>query len=125
MFDKRVVHEAIMLSLATGSNSVSGARDSIKGEDSIISLLIHDIFGGDIMKSQSRKRWHFYNLINGERIDFARRTIKKPVKTVVMSDVQSSPEETQQFVDVTDYSIFTQQFIRIFEEITGLRKPLD
>ena len=71
MFNKNVVYEALKRSvtsdpdkrLKTGNNSIE--------QDSLISLLIHDIFGGEILKTHTKKNWHFYNRIDGERVDFA------------------------------------------------------
>ena len=63
MLNKNVIYEALKRSLTPDP-----------GQDSVISLLIHDVFGGEILKTHAKKKWHFYNRIDGERVDF---TLKK------------------------------------------------
>jgi len=41
-----------------------------ENKDSLTSVLVHDIFGGEILKTHRKNGWHFYNRIDGRRIDF-------------------------------------------------------
>jgi hypothetical protein len=92
-----------------------------KGQDKEVSLLIHDIFGGEILKTSRKKGWHFYNRINGERIDFSDTETEKRSKNNHFDDIPSTPEETDTFVEPVDYSSFYNRFIRAFEEIISLK----
>ena len=94
----------------------------VTGQDTLISLLIHDIFGGEILKTHTDKVWHFYNRINGERIDFTGSKTHKSVETKGFEDIPSTPDETYDYVDQADYSTFFMRFVRIFEETIGLEK---
>jgi len=76
MFDKIVVHKALKRCLVPDSGNRIMHHKLVTGQDTLISLLIHDIFGGEILKTHTDKVWHFYNRINGERIDF---TGQKPI----------------------------------------------
>jgi hypothetical protein len=122
MFNKKIVHEALKLSLASesGGNSFSGNQTEL--HDSIISLLIHDIFGGDILKTPGNERWHFYNRVEGERVDFALTKKKKIRKADRFEDIPSTPDETYDYFDWVDYSAFFLRFVRAFEETIGLGK---
>ena len=33
-------------------------------------LVVHDRFGGEILKTDVNGAWHFYNRIDGKRVDF-------------------------------------------------------
>jgi hypothetical protein len=105
MLNKNVIYEALKRSL-----------NSDPEQDSIISLLIHDVFGGEILKTHKQKKWHFYNRIDGERVDFTLK--KKSTGKSVFEDIPSTPDET--YIDQVDYSTFFTRFIRAFEETVGL-----
>ena len=49
----------------------------LDGEGSLISRMIYDIFGGEILKTHKKQGWHFYNRINGKRIDFTKSEMRK------------------------------------------------
>jgi hypothetical protein len=116
MLNKKIVYEALELSQPRSEKKTGGFS---KNEDSLISLLIHDIFGGEILKTHLRKNWHFYNRIDGERIDFTKK--RKSAKTI-FEDIPSTPEEPYDYVDQVDYLTFLELFIRAFEETVGLDK---
>ncbi len=107
MFNKNVVYEALKRS-----------QTSDRGQDSLISLLIHDVFGGEILKTHKRKNWHFYNRIDGEIVDFT----KEGRSAVNFEDIPSTPDETCDYIDEVEYSTFFMQFVRAFEETVGLEK---
>jgi hypothetical protein len=107
MLNKNVIYEALKRSLTADP-----------GQDSIISLLIHDVFGGEILKTHKKKKWHFYNRIDGERVDFTLK--KKSAGMNVFEDIPSTPDETSDYIDQVDYSTFFTRFIRAFEETVGL-----
>jgi len=92
-----------------------------KGQDKEVSLLIHDIFGGEILKTSKKKGWHFYNRIDGERIDFSNSETEKLSENNHFDDIPSTPEETDTLVEQVDYSSFYIRFIRAFEEIISLK----
>jgi hypothetical protein len=122
MLNKKIVHEALKRSLAADMDRISAKDKLIKGHDSIISLLIHDIFGGDILKTHCRKRWHFYNRIEGERVDFTGSEVEKSPEMENFEDIPATPDETYDYFDIVDYSTFFVRFIRSFEEVIGLER---
>ena len=65
MFNRMVVQEALKRSLALDNNPGWTPDNPADDQDTVISLLIHDIFGGEILKTHKKKGWHFYNRING------------------------------------------------------------
>jgi hypothetical protein len=96
--------------------------DPSTGQDTIISLLMHDIFGAEILKTHSKKDWHFYNRIEGEVVDFTAHGGKKSAANTRFENIPSTPAETSDLVDQNDYSTFLMSFVRAFEETIGLDK---
>ena len=93
-----------------------------ESQDSVVSALIHDIFGGEILKTHMKKGWHFYNRIDGERIDFTRAVFSSSTEDNRFEDIPSTPDETHNYFAEEDYSTFFMRFVRVFEEAVGLEK---
>ncbi len=117
-----IVYEALKRSLAPDSIRRLTPDNQTNGQDGIISLLIHDVFGGEILKTHKEKDWHFYNRIDGERVDFTKSEKQKPVGVTKFEDIPSTPDETYDYIDKEDYSTFFMKFVRAFEETIGLDK---
>jgi hypothetical protein len=50
-----------------------------KGQCNVTTLLVHDAFGGDILKTPLADGHHFYNRIDGERMDFTASQFEQPI----------------------------------------------
>jgi hypothetical protein len=122
MLDIMVVREALKRSNGLESSSVVNNGNHTDDQDSLISLLIHDIFGGEILKTHMKNGWHFYNRIDGLRIDFTRLEIGKPCEENHFEDIPSTPDETYTYFEQVEYSTFLMRFVRAFEEAVGLEK---
>ena len=122
MFNRIVVQEALKRAWTSDNNPGWIPYNRVNDQDSVISLLIHDIFGGEILKTHKKKGWHFYNRINGERIDFARLEMCKSSVDNHFEDIPSEPDETYNYFQQEDYSTFLMRFVRAFEETVGCRK---
>jgi len=114
MIDRWIVHEALMRSQFPGERA--------ENQDSLISLLIHDVFGGEILKTHHKFGWHFYNRIDGKRIDFARSKMARLVEDNKFEDIPATPDETYTYFDHSEYSTFLMRFIWAFEDAIGLEK---
>jgi hypothetical protein len=121
MFDRIVVYEALKHCLA--QDFPIDARDNPSYEQaSLISLLIHDIFGGEILKTHLKKGWHFYNRIDGKRIDFMSSDLNHSSDDIQFEDIPSTPDETYSYFEDEQYSTFLMRFIWAFEEAVGLER---
>ncbi|HEX2113830.1 MAG TPA: hypothetical protein VHM01_05450 [Alphaproteobacteria bacterium] len=60
------------------------------GQCSVTALVLHDIYGGDILKTYVRGAWHFYNRIDGERYDL---TVSQFAEPIVYDDIISNRSE--------------------------------
>jgi hypothetical protein len=122
MIDNTLVYKVIQRSLKPDMLQGMKKRNPAEGKDGVVSLLIHDIFGGEILKTKKKKRWHFYNRIDGKRLDFTRKEQAKSSVDNLFEDIPSSPSETFRYVEKDEYSTFLMRFIMVFEEAVGLKK---
>jgi hypothetical protein len=121
MINRSIVQEALKRTWVLDDTPGLTPDDAVKDQDSVISLLIHDIFGGEILKTHKKKGWHFYNRINGERIDFTRSETSNSSGRNRFEDILSSPDETHKYFEQEDYSTFLMRFVGAFEEFVGLK----
>ncbi|MFS0561022.1 hypothetical protein AB1K91_09815 [Terribacillus sp. 179-K 1B1 HS] len=61
-----------------------------KGQCSVTALVIQDLFDGEIVKTAAPEGWHFYNIIEGERLDFTASQFKE---ALLYEDLPSSRKE--------------------------------
>jgi hypothetical protein len=119
MFDKMIVYEAIRDCQPTESCPWERSFDSDE-QACLISLLIHDIFGGEILKTHVKEGWHFYNRIEGKRLDFTSPDMNNSSNDNQFEDIPSTPDETYTYFEDEEYSTFLMRFIGAFEEAIGL-----
>jgi len=121
-FDWTIVREALKSAMPSGGR-ISGKNGlSVRNRDIDISFLINEVFGGEIVKSHTRRGWHFYNRINGERIDLAGQDeissstdLDSGSKSVAMADTPGNFEQN-------DYTTLFQRFVTALEDSFGLGK---
>ncbi|HBE40224.1 MAG TPA: hypothetical protein DDW27_03310, partial [Bacteroidales bacterium] len=122
MVNSKIVQKALKKTLALENNPVSKTNRHAVGQSSIISRLMYDIFGGEILKTRMEKDWYFYNLIEGKRVDFTRSQIVRFSGSNDFADIPSTPDETYTYFEKEDYATFSMRFISAFEEAVGLKK---
>ena len=119
MFDKNIIYQSIRNCQPTESDLWKHSFDPDE-QASLISLLIHDIFGGEILKTHVKKGWHFYNRIDGKRLDFTSPDMNSSSSYNQFDDIPSTPDETYAYFEDEEYSAFLMRFIAAFEEAVGL-----
>ncbi len=115
MVAKIYVQEALQRAWGLDKNLGRKFVNPAIGQSSLISQLMYDIFGGEILKTHNNKSWHFYNRIDGELIDFTISEMEKSSEGTYFEDLPSSPDEIQHYYAQEDYSTFLVQFIGAFE----------
>jgi hypothetical protein len=122
MFDLIIVKKALVKSLVDDSNAEFLPANPAEGQDSLISLLVHDIFGGEILKTHKKGGWHFYNRVEGLRIDLSSSEIEIQKKANRFEDIPCPTSEIKDYFAREDYSSLFMRFVQAFEEIVGLKK---
>jgi hypothetical protein len=120
IFKRKAVQKALKNALMADTDPIVISDGRLDGRGSEVSMLIHDIFGGEILKTHKQKGWYFYNRVDGERFYFTGSNTSKSYDDGSFEDISSSPAETAGYFDQEDYSAFYVRFIRAFEETLGL-----
>jgi hypothetical protein len=119
MFNRMVVQKALNRSWAIDSYPGWIPNNPPDSQGSVTSLMIYDIFGGEILKTHKNQGWHFYNRIDGERIDFTSSEKDIPAINDHFEDLPSDPSETYNYFEDEEYSSLFMKFIRAYEEFVG------
>ena len=122
MFFKKIVQKALNQTWSKDETVKYVTDRTSEDQSSVISRLIYDIFGGEILKTHFKNSWHFYNRIDGKRIDFSLARSNKSVSAISFEDIPSTPDEIHIYYQEEDYSNLFIRFIRIFEEVVGLKR---
>lgn len=61
------------------------------GQCSVTALVVQDILGGELAKTDIGGAWHFYNIVEGRRLDFSASQF---AVYVVYADFPASRDET-------------------------------
>jgi hypothetical protein len=122
MFNKRIVQTALKRTWGSDNNPLLIPDNPADNQSSVISKLIYDIWGGEILKTHNKRGWHFYNRINGKRYDFTKSETVKLSDDNCFEDLLSSTDEIYNYFEQEQYSPFYMRFIMEFEETLGLEK---
>jgi hypothetical protein len=68
----------------------------------VTALVVQDELGGDILKTDVNGAWHFYNRINGARVDFTMSQFEGPI---AYDDVPSDPDEAMRHTTPEQYRL--------------------
>ena len=120
MFEKFYIQAALNKALAQDPLKGRALKNKEQHQDSITSLLVYDIFGGEILKTHQENDWYFYNRINGERLDFTGSNLNKSKDNNVFEDLPTNPDEIYNYFAEEDYSGLYMKFIDEYEAVVGL-----
>jgi hypothetical protein len=78
-FDPDDVQNALRQAWSLSTASQWTPANPAAGQCNVTSLLIHEIFGGDLLKTPLPAGDHFYNRIGGRRYDFTASQFDQPI----------------------------------------------
>ncbi|MGN7470752.1 YunG family protein [Brevibacillus sp. SAFN-007a] len=81
-----------------------------RGQCGVTALVVNDILGGEILKTQLPDGVHFYNRISGRRYDFTESQFKEPL---VYADVLSSREEAFRDTNAEQYTYLKHAVLHV------------
>lgn len=84
-----------------------------KGQCSVTALVVHDHFGGKILKTNINGQLHFYNKIDNQVIDL---TSEQFSSRVDYQDIESSVEEAFTDTSQKQYEFLAKQFCKHYSE---------
>jgi hypothetical protein len=120
--DWTIVKEALRRALPPDEKQRGGAGLSSQNHDVEISVLINDVFGGEIVRTRNRRGWHLSNRINGERVDLARQDETSSSDNYTFGQSSDTTAETSGYYEQNDYTTFFLRFVTALEEAVGLGK---
>lgn len=77
-FDKDRVLDALERSWSLETAIQWSAENPANGQCNVTAAVIHDLFGGEILRTWLPDVWHYYNRIDGERCDLTERQFSRP-----------------------------------------------
>lgn len=88
--NKESIIEILSKAWSLDSSSKWTINNPAKGQCGVTALVINDLFGGMILKTELVEGWHFYNQINNQRYDFTESQFKSEI---LYQDIPSNREE--------------------------------
>ena len=90
LFKKDQVAAALLRSWSHATSGGWLAENPARGQCNVTSLLLNELFGAEILKTPLPEGDHFYNRLNGERLDLTDSQFDAPIAYL---DLASSREE--------------------------------
>jgi hypothetical protein len=106
-FDPDAVQDALFKAWSLSTSSQWTADNPAAGQCNVTALLIHELFGGDLLKTPLPAGDHFYNRIEGRRYDFTASQFDQPIDYV---DLPASRAEAEQGVTREQLAELTAAF---------------
>lgn len=114
IIDKDTLIDALLKSWSNSTSSKWLLENPAKGQCGVTSLVVHEIIGGEILKTLMPEGWHFYNVKNGIRYDF---TVSQFEKNIRYTDITSDRAEAFQDTTLNQYLTLTEN---VSKAIKGL-----
>ncbi|MGH1482393.1 MAG: YunG family protein [Geminicoccales bacterium] len=77
-FEEDRVREALEGAWSAETAIQWSAENPANGQCNVTAAVIHDLFGGDILRTRYPEFWHYYNRIAGKRIDLTDSQFSRP-----------------------------------------------
>ena|SRR5437879_4635162 len=78
-FDPGEVQSALRKSWSAATARQWTLENPAAGQCNVTALLVHDLFGGELLKTPLPAGDHFYNRIRGRRYDFTESQFSEPI----------------------------------------------
>jgi len=121
-FDWAVVGEALRRTIPPDGLKPGRKGMSSENRDVEISVLINDVFGGEILRKRNGRSWHFYNRINNECVDLTGQEETISCDGSAFTKNSDAPANSSGYFEQNDYTKFFLRFVSAFEETVGLGK---
>lgn len=79
------------------------------GQCNVTALLVHELFGGELLKTPLPEGDHFYNRIDGVRLDFTKSQF---AHAITYTDVPTTREDAERGATSTELAALRAAFLR-------------
>lgn len=104
---------ALAHSWSNHSSTLWRSDNPAAGQCGVSALVAQDHLGGEILKTRYGAIWHFYNLIDGERVDFTETQFSAPI---AYDDVPSTREEAFGDTNAEQYKALSTAVAQLLEK---------
>lgn len=78
------------------------------GQCGVTALVIQDALGGEILKTDVNGAWHFYNQVDGRRVDFTMSQFDSPI---LYDDLPSNRTEAKRDTTPAQYRVLQERMM--------------
>jgi hypothetical protein len=117
-FERDRVTAALLASWSLKTSGQWLPSNPARGQCNVTALLINEFFGGDILKTPLPEGDHFYNRIDGQRIDLTDTQFETPVNYL---DIESGRTEALAGTSTAKYEVLKAAFSPHFKQLQGSR----
>jgi hypothetical protein len=78
-FDPQQVARCLRKSWSLATACQWTEKNPAAGQCNVTALLVHELFGGELLKTRLPEGDHFYNRIDGQRYDFTESQFSQPI----------------------------------------------
>ena len=111
LFEKDRVAAALRASWSSSTSGQWLPGNPARGQCNVTALLVHELFGGEILKTALPEGDHFYNRIDGRRIDLTDGQFATPISYL---DVVSDRREALAGTSASQYEALKAAYSRQF-----------
>ena len=108
-FDPDKVQSALRKAWSLSTSSQWTADNPAAGQCNVTSLLVHELFGGDLLKTPLPAGDHFYNRIEGRRYDFTASQFDQPI---AYRDIVTDRADAEQGATSAQLAALRDAFVR-------------
>jgi hypothetical protein len=117
---RKTILEILKQCRSLNSGSIRSVDNPASGQCGVTALVIQDVFSGDILKTKVDKEWHYYNFIDGERVDFSESQYPS---SIYYSDQECKRIEVVLEADLKQFLFLSTEFRRRLKDHPGLVEP--
>lgn len=124
-FDEDRVRSALEKAWSIDTAKQWSQENPANGQCNVTSAVIHDLFGGEILRTRYPNVWHYYNHIDGKRCDltdsqFVRPDARFPAPESYDNEL-SDRDTAMEGIPQREYDALRAALI---EELLGSKQPL-
>ena len=126
IFDEERVRLALEKAWSLDTAKQWSRENPANGQCNVTSAVIHDLFGGEILRTRYPDVWHYYNSIDGKRCDLTDSQIVRPnarfPPPVRYDDELSDRDTAMEGIHQREYDELRKALIA---ELLGSKQPLE
>lgn len=108
-FDPEQVARCLCRSWSPATGRQWTTENPAAGQCNVTALLVHELFGGELLMTRLPEGDHFYNRIDGQRYDFTESQFSQPIS---YADVLTTRSEAERGATSSELAALKAVFVR-------------